>query len=142
VVENDDATNGTHRSVNGNPARLVTAITSAGRVAAGAWAFARPEGLARAFGVDRGTARRAAVLMRLFAAREAALGLGALYALGRGRDVTPWVLAQALGDAGDAVAFAAATRARHVGLVRGAAVTLAATGGVLSAAWAVRDLRR
>ncbi len=59
-----------------------------------------------------------------------------------GRDVTPWLLAQAIGDAGDALALVAATKARHVAPVRGTALALAAVSGVVGAALAVRALRR
>jgi hypothetical protein len=126
----------------GNKVQIVAGITSIGRVALGAAAFFRPETLPRALGVDRGTARRSAVMVRFFAGREAALGLGALHALRTGRDVTPWVIAQAIGDAGDALALAAAVKARHVGPVRGVAVALAAVSGVAGAVLAVRTHRR
>jgi hypothetical protein len=93
-------------------------------------------------GVDRGTARRATTLTRFFSAREAALGLGALHALRTGADVRPWLLAQALGDAGDAVALVAATRARHLPAVRGAALAVVALTGAISVTLAARALRR
>ncbi|MDT4919096.1 MAG: hypothetical protein QOH89_3796 [Pseudonocardiales bacterium] len=108
---------------------------------AGVAAYARPDRLARFLGSDRGTASRAEVYVRLFAAREIALGLGTLNALRSGADVRPWVLAAAVGDAGDAVAFASAARARSVGAVRGLAVTAFATAGVAGAVLAVRALR-
>ena len=72
----------------GPMARRIVIITAIVRVAVGAATFARP-----------------------FAAREVGLGLGTLYAAGRGEDLRPWVLAQGLGDAGDAVALASAVRA-------------------------------
>jgi hypothetical protein len=106
-------------------------LTALGRVLAGVAVFARPERFARLVGTDRGTASRAGVYVRLFAARETALGLGTLNALRSGADVRPWVLASAIGDAGDALAFATATRGRSVPPVRGLAITVAATTGVL-----------
>jgi hypothetical protein len=121
---------------------MVAGATSLGRVLAGVAAFVRPETLPRVLGMDRGTARRSAPLVRMFASREAALGAGALYALRTGRDVTPWLVAQAVGDAGDALALAAAARARHVDSVRGTAIALSAAGGVVAgllAIWALRD---
>lgn len=118
------------------------ALSSAGRVVAGIVMFVLPETLPRGLGVDRGTARRATPLTRFFAAREAALGAGALYALRSGNDVRPWLVAQAVGDAGDAVALIAATRARHVKAVRGAALALLALSGVMGTTLAVRTLRR
>ena len=121
---------------------FIAGVTSLGRVALGAATFFRPETLPRALGVDRGTARRSAPMVRFFAGREVALGLGALHALRTGRDVTPWLVAQAIGDAGDALALAAAARARHVAPARAAAVALAAVSGVVGAILAVRTLRR
>jgi hypothetical protein len=120
----------------------IAALTSAGRILVGIATFVRPETLPRALGVDRGTARRAAPLTRFFAAREAALGAGALYALRSGSDVRPWLVAQAVGDAGDAVALTAATRARHVPALRGAALALVALSSVIGTTLAVRTLRR
>jgi hypothetical protein len=93
-------------------------------------------------GLDRGTARRGAVLVRFFAAREVGLGLGTLWALRTGRDVTPWLLAGLIADAGDAAAVLAATRDRAVPAWRGGTVALAAAGGVVGALLALRALRR
>lgn len=128
-----------------NPARkvqVVAGITSLGRVVIGAATFVRPETLPRVLGVDRGTARRAAPLTRFFSAREAALGLGALFALRNGGDVRPWLVAQAIGDAGDAAALAVATRARHVPAARGIALAVVALTGAVSLTLAARALRR
>ena len=91
-------------------------------------------------GSDRGTASRAGVYVRLFAAREIALGLGTLNALRSGADVRPWVVAAAIGDAGDAAAFVSAARERSVGAVRALGVTVFATAGVAGAVLAVRAL--
>jgi hypothetical protein len=128
-----------------NPGRkvhLVAGLTSLGRVAIGAASFIRPETLPRALGVDRGTARRATLLTRFFSAREAALGIGALHALRTGADVRPWLIAQAIGDAGDAAALVAATRARHVRAARGTALAVVALTGAISVTLAARALRR
>jgi hypothetical protein len=127
----------THRKV-----QIAVASTAAGRVAAGVAAFARPERLPRLLGLDRGTARRGAVLVRFGAAREIGLGLGTLWALRTGRDVTPWLLAGVIADAGDAAAVVSAARDRAVPMVRGGAVAVAAVSGVLGAALALRALRR
>jgi hypothetical protein len=126
----------------GRTVQMVTGITSLCRVAAGVAVFVRPEALPRALGVDRGSARRATFITRMFGAREIGLGLGTLYALNRGKDVAPWILAQAVGDAGDAIALAAAARRRQVRPVRGALLALGAAGAAISAVMAVRDLRR
>lgn len=129
-------------AISGNKVQTLAGLSSLGRIAIGVTTFIRPETLPRALGLDRGTARRAAPLTRFFAAREAALGVGALHAVRTGRDVTPWLVAQAIGDAGDAVALAAATRARHIRPLRGVAFTLTAVSGVIGATLAIRALRR
>lgn len=125
----------------GRQVQSLVALVALGRTGAGITAFAQPEGVARLAGADRGTASRAGVFVRLFAARELALGLGTLNAIRAGRDVRPWVIASALGDAGDAVAFAIATRSRTVGAVRGLAIAASAVGGVAAAVVALRTLR-
>jgi hypothetical protein len=91
-------------------------------------------------GTDRGTASRARVYVRLFAAREIGLGLGTLNALRSGADVRPWVVAAAIADAGDAAALVAAARERSVGTVRALAATVFAMAGVAGAVVAVRAL--
>jgi hypothetical protein len=116
-------------------------ITAAalGRIGVGVALFARPESLPRAVGVDSVSARRMAWVVRLFAARDAALGAGALAAVLTGRPVRPWLLAQAFADGADAVAVGAAVRGRQVSAVRGAGVIAFAVGGcagVLAAAGA------
>jgi hypothetical protein len=126
----------------GRSVQVVTGLTAAGRVAGAIAAFARPEALPRLLGVDRGTARRATFLVRLVAAREAAIGLGALHALKTGRDVRPWLVAQAVADAADAVALAAATRERVLRPTRGVMATLAAASSVVGAVIALKDLGR
>jgi len=99
-------------------------------VAAGVAAFARPRALPRALGVDRGTAERAAWAVRLFAAREAALGAGAVHALRTGRDVRPWLYAAALGDGGDAVTFLRAARQGHLRPVLAGGLAVFAAAGL------------
>ena len=126
----------------GRKVQRIAVLSSVSRVLVGAATFARPELLPRALGVDRGTARRATPVTRFFAAREAALGAGALVAMRSGKDVRPWLIAQAVCDAGDAVALAAATRARHVPAARGAVVALVALAGVIGSTLAARTLRR
>ena len=128
-------------AVPGKQVQTIAEASSLGRIAVGLATFARPEILPRALGIDRGTARRSSVMMRFFAGREIGLGAGAVYAFRTGGDATPWLVAQAIGDAGDALALAAAVRSRHVAPIRGAALSLAALSGVLGAALAVRTLR-
>jgi hypothetical protein len=99
--------------------------------------FARPESLPRSVGVDSVSARRMAWVVRLFAARDAALGAGAVHAVLAGRPARPWLLAQALSDGSDALALGLAVRHRQVAAARGAALVAFAVGGcagVLAAA--------
>jgi hypothetical protein len=107
------------------------------RAGAGLALLARPESLPSALGVDRVTARRVAWVVRLFAARDAALGVGAVHAVLTGRPAGPWLLAQASVDAVDAAVVAVAVRNRQVALPRGLAVAAvaaaAAVGGLVAA---------
>jgi hypothetical protein len=143
VLPHSEGTNVTFNyDVNGRRSvQVVTGLTAAGRVASGVAAFVRPEGLPRMLGLDRGTSRRSTFLVRLFAVREAALGVGTVHALQTGRDVRPWLVATAISDAGDALAFAAATRERVLRPSRGVAVSIAALAGVVGAAVTLRRMR-
>ncbi|MEN3358260.1 MAG: hypothetical protein V7637_2242 [Mycobacteriales bacterium] len=118
-------------------ARLGAGAASLARVGVGLALLARPDGLPKAVGVDSVSARRMAWVVRLFAARDAALGAGAAHALLTGRPVRPWLLAQAASDGADAVALGLAIRNRQVSAIRGTAVAAFALGGcagVLAAA--------
>jgi len=110
-------------------ARLGAGAAAVGRVGVGVALLARPEALPRAVGVDSVSARRMGWLVRLFAARDAALGAGAAHAVLTGRPVRPWLLAQAASDGADAVAVSLAIRHRQVSPVRAAAVVAFAVGG-------------
>jgi hypothetical protein len=100
-----------------------------GRVGVGLALLARPESLPRLVGVDSVSARRMAWVVRLFAARDAALGAGAAHALLTGRPARPWLVAEAVSDGCDALALAVAVRRRQVSAVRGTAVAAFALGG-------------
>jgi hypothetical protein len=89
-----------------------------------------PALLPRLLGADARTARRLGYLPRMIAARELAIGVGTLRAVGAGEDLRSWLAAQAVSDAGDAVAIAAALRAGRVNRVAGAVLVLFAVGGV------------
>jgi hypothetical protein len=97
-----------------------------------------PALLPRLLGADATTARRLGYLTRMVAARELALGVGTLRAVGTGDDLRSWFVAQAMSDAGDAVAIAAAVRAGRVNRVAAAALVLFATGGAAGDALAFR----
>jgi peptide-methionine (R)-S-oxide reductase len=103
------------------PVRLsavtVARLFAAGRVAAGAAVLLRPEALARALRVDTSTARRTSWLARMFGIRDLALGAGTLFALTRGGQPLPWLLASAASDAVDTTALGSGLRSRQVGTV-------------------------
>ena len=71
-------------------------------------------------------------------ARDVAIGLGALRALGRGRGARPWVLAGMLGDAADLVATVRARDALPP--LAAPAVAAMAGGSVLLGVWLQRAL--
>jgi hypothetical protein len=120
-------------------ARTVAEVVGWGRVALGILATARPTMLPRMLGSDTGTAQRAAWIVRMFAAREAALGAGTVAALRDGRNPGPWLYAQAAGDVGDALALVAAVRRGHLGK-RGMLLALVAAAGAVGDVVAARDL--
>jgi hypothetical protein len=105
------------------------AAAGLGRVGVGVALFVRPESLPRAVGVDSVSARRMAWAVRLFAARDAALGAGAVHAVLTGRPARPWLLAQALSDGSDALSIGLAIRHRQISAARGAALVGFAVGG-------------
>jgi hypothetical protein len=107
-------------------------LTGYARVAVAAVALLAPTGLPRSLGADSGTARRSGWLVRMFAAREAALGAGGAWAARTGADLRPWLLAQALGDGADAIAIALATRQGHLGRWRGGALAVFAAAGAIA----------
>jgi hypothetical protein len=107
------------------------------RVGIGAAMLARPELLPRTLGVDAGTAARVSWLVRMLGAREVALGAGTLAAARRG-DARDWILAEAVSDAVDALAFAGAAERGHANPVYGA---LFAATAATSAASCVAALR-
>ena len=112
-------------------------LVAAGRVALGVGMIARPDLMPRLLGVDSGTAGRMGWLGRMFGAREVALGAGLLAAERAGSSTDEWLLAGALSDGIDAVAFAEAARR---GLVRAPlaglfVLTAATAAGTEVAAW-------
>jgi hypothetical protein len=106
----------------------VARMFAGGRIAVGAAVLARPEMLARGLRVDAATARRTVWLTRMFAARDLALGAGTLFALTRGGQPRPWLVASAVADAVDAAALAAALRQHQVSAPPAALVAGVAAG--------------
>lgn len=112
---------------------VLTAL-GAGRVVLGAAFLARPTAFPRLMGVDSATAGRVAWQGQMIGAREVGLGVGLLTSL-RGNPA-PWLLAGALADAADAVAFSGGARrgdVRRVGHALGAIAAATAAYGVLAA---------
>ena len=80
----------------------------------------------------------AVALTRMIGGRELALGAGTFATWRRGRPVAVWLAAQAVADAGDALAFVLATRSGQLSRRSGTLMALSALSGVaaeLPAAW-------
>jgi hypothetical protein len=90
----------------------------------------RPGSLPRLLGVDRDASEQVGWLVRMFGARDAALGLGAAWAAWRGGPVRPWLLAQALGDGTDAAVFALGARSGRMPAGRAYGLAALALSGV------------
>ena len=112
------------------------------RIGLGAAMFAAPVPAARLAGIDTGTARRISWLARMTAARDAALGAGALTAVRGDGDPARWVLAGAASDLVDALVVLDAVRRGRLGRLRGGAVVAASVSGVLAGVVAAGGLRR
>jgi hypothetical protein len=93
-------------------------------------------------GVDAVSARRMSWQVRMTAVRDAALGAGGLQAAVTGEGLRPWLFAQAVADAGDAVAVGLALRARQVSPFAGAALGATAACAVACGLLAARDAGR
>jgi hypothetical protein len=79
---------------------------------------------------------------RLLGAREIAIGLGTLVAWRRGQSTAFWVAAQAISDASDTLAFAAAAMTGRVTRARGWGMAAFAASGAISEALTARALDR
>jgi hypothetical protein len=112
------------------------------RIAIGIGLLVSPVGLGRGLGIDAGTSRRVAWMARVAGGREIALGIGTLQAWRRGDPADGWVIAQAVSDAVDAVAFTASAARGHVGPLRGYGLAAFAASGAISEVLAARALRR
>lgn len=121
------------------PQMLALAL-SASRVALGAVMLAAPLQCLRAMGLESSTAKRAAFLVRMTAARDVALGGGALAASGPARAI--WLLAAAGADAVDALALGVAASRGTVGRVRGGSIAVGAAAAVGVGGWVAVALRR
>jgi hypothetical protein len=120
-------------------ARVAAAALGLLRLGLGAGLAVRPELVPRMLGVDAVSARRMSWQVRMTAVRDAALGAGGLQAAVTGEGLRPWLLAQAVADAGDAVAVGLAVRARQVSPLAAGAVGGTAVCAVVWGLLAARD---
>ncbi len=124
-------------------ARTTGIVLTLTRLAAGVAMLGRPEAAARALGQDAGTAARAQWLMRLVAARDLALGAGALAGAATGQAPRSWIAAGAASDAVDAVVIASAVRTgRLAGPRAWLTAGVAAVSALLGVAVVIDSLRR
>jgi uncharacterized PurR-regulated membrane protein YhhQ (DUF165 family) len=108
----------------------------------GTTVLARPTAMPKLLGVDATSAARLDWVVRMFGARDAALGLGAGWAALTGGPVRPWLVAQAIGDGTDAAVFALAARTGQLPRARAAALAAFALSGVLGVLVLVLDADR
>jgi hypothetical protein len=101
-------------------------ILGAGRLLIGAGLIFAPGGLARGLGIDPQSAAASRWLTRIAGAREVAIGIGAIRAWHR------WILAQAISDSADVVAFGAAAVSGKVSAKRGIGMAVFAASGAVS----------
>lgn len=111
---------------------LVVPALGLTRIVIGAGLLLRPSGMGRALGAA--DPPQTAPLGRLLGAREIAIGVGTLVAWRRGQSTAPWVAAQAISDASDTAAFAAAAIAGRVSPMRGWGMAAFAASGAISEA--------
>ena len=80
----------------------VATLLSATRIAIGVAAWVAPRRFGRAWTGERSEGPLGSMAIRGLGARDIALGLGTLRALGNGSSVKPWLEMQAIADASDA----------------------------------------
>ena len=107
-------------------------ILGTGRILIGAGLIFAPGGLARGLGIEPQSAAASRWLTRITGAREVAIGIGAVRAWHRDDDPSGWILAQAISDSSDAVAFGAAAVSGKVSAKRGIGMAVFAASGAVS----------
>ena len=107
-------------------------ILGAGRIVIGVGLVVAPDGLARGLGINPEVAVQSRWLTRLAGAREIAIGVGAIRAWRRHEDPAGWILAQAISDSTDVVAFVVAAKSGKVSYKRGIGMALFAASGAVS----------
>jgi hypothetical protein len=118
--------------------RTLARLHGAARLAVGAAYVAAPGLAARTWIGADGSRESVGVLARAFGARDGAIGLGVLRAVGAGYGARPWVRAGVLADAADLVATLRARESLPAPRVLG--VALIAGGSVAIGAWLDRAL--
>jgi hypothetical protein len=115
---------------------LELALGSA-RMAVGVGYLAFPVSATRMLGVDGATAARMAWLARMTAARDLALGAGAVSAAITNGRTSAWTAAGMLSDAIDAAVITVAARQRRLNRLRASAAVAAAAAGAVGGAVAL-----
>jgi hypothetical protein len=113
--------------------RSLARLHGAARLAVGAAYVAAPRLAARAWIGADGSRASVGVLARAFGARDGAIGLGVLRAVGTGHGARPWVRAGVAADAADLVATLRARDSLPAPRVFG--VALIAGGSVAIGLW-------
>ena len=112
--------------------RKSAALMGLSRLGFGALMLGRPVLATTALGLDSATATRIVWLARMTAARDIALGAGALDAGLRGADGRPWLVAGAGSDLVDAVALTMAVRDGRLPAVRAGGMAALAVGAAVA----------
>ena len=113
-------------------ARQAARTSGSTRMAVGGLMAARPQLFARLLHGNANPDATTRLLLRMFAVREIALGLGTLTAAVANRDVRRWLLVLSLVDTGEALALLPALRRREVGRGAGTAFVAADLGSSAS----------
>lgn len=115
----------------------VATLLSATRIAIGVAAWVAPRRFGRAWTGERSEGPLGSMAMRGLGARDVALGLGTLRALGNGSSVKPWLEMQSIADASDTASTLMAFRDMP-SLRRWVMLATAATGCYLGVSLANR----
>ena len=121
--------------------RMPGLLIGLGRLGLGGLFLAAPETATRLLGLDAVTATRVSWLARMTAIRDCTLGAGTVLSSIAGHGSTPWLLAGAVSDAGDAAAIGLAIRDGRLPAARAGATVALAGGATLAGVLAARPRR-